>query len=127
MKNIDSRGFYNKMNSLYNNYASIPWNDIGEICKADVQKNFDVGGRPEKWAPRKVRVPWPILKKSGTLQKDIYSRPVNDGVYIGSTTPYQAVQNFGYPPKNILARKFLLIQGAIINRVKKIIKNHLLF
>jgi phage gpG-like protein len=77
---------------------------IGEIVQASIQRNFEVGGRPEKWkslsrhtiARRAARNKWPgqILVVSGRL-KAIVTQVFSDQVKISANQPQAAVMHFG--------------------------------
>lgn len=121
----DSRRARQKIARIIRNASTIPWLQAGEIGRASIRKNFLAGGRPQKWRPRKVDVPWPPLIKSTELMTSIYNEPIQDGVALGSRKPYQAVQNFGYPPRKIAARKYLIIPKEDIHIIRNFIRLYL--
>lgn len=78
---------------------------IGETIKASVERSFEIGGRPDKWARlRQVTIKerlekrkWPgqILVRSGALKRSINYRAESDHAVVGSTSKYAAVHQFG--------------------------------
>lgn len=77
---------------------------IGEIVQTSIQRNFEVGGRPTKWAGlskhtiarRTARGKWPgqILVVSGRLKGIVY-QAYNDRVKLSANQPQAAVMHFG--------------------------------
>lgn len=77
---------------------------IGEIVMASIQRNFDAGGRPHRWADladftkaaRAKRKKWPgkILVVSGRL-RSVYPSPERDRVTVGSNLKYALTHQFG--------------------------------
>ncbi len=115
--------FKKKLNNL-----GPAWDKIGKLAQDSIQKNFDVGGRPVKWTPRKKSVPWPILKKSGTLQLANVIELIPGGTSIVNYEKYQAVHNFGYPVRNIAQREYMLLQPEEENvDIPNIFREHLKF
>lgn len=104
---------------------TIPWLQVGEIGRTSIRKNFLTGGRPNKWQPRKVDVPWPPLIKSGDLMNSIYNEPFANGATIGTRKIYAAVHNFGYPQRNIAKRKYLIIPIEDIHIIRRYVLNYL--
>ena len=133
---IDSSGLKNKLNRLVHRAETIPYDKCATVVLNSVMDNFDAGGRyskkgtpkggSRKWAKRKDALSHPILKKSGRLQASHYTEIHADGFSIGNSIVYQAVHNFGYPKRNIPARPFLVYQKEDMEKVKKIIKDHVL-
>lgn len=122
MLKVDLSEFERRMSRYTANLDKINWMGIGETVEESIKLNFDCGGRPEKWTPRKVEPkPFhPILNKSGRLKDSFYIMAEQDGVAVGNKTPYQAVHNFGYPEKNIAQREFMIVQD---DDKKKIVKD----
>lgn len=121
----DTRRARQKIERILRNASTIPWLQVGEIGRASIRKNFLVGGRPRKWPARKKPVPWPPLIKSGELMMSIYNEPIKDGVALGSRKVYAGVQNFGFPPRNIRPRKFLIIPKEDILIIRNFIRLYL--
>lgn len=115
-----------RLDRVEKNINSIPYRDIGFLVKNSVQHNFDVGGRPESWPPRKDDKPHKLLIKTGKLKNSIYVEQQRDSVSVGTRVPYQATHNFGDPGRNIPQREYLLVQEQDKNRIIDIIKNHVL-
>ena len=122
---VDSRRARNRIRKLIQRIDTLPWREAGEIVKLSVKVNFVLGGSPKKWTPRKVDVPWPILRKTDKLMNSIYVNKLRNGVAVGSRKPYQAVHNFGFPPRNIPARKYLFAKKEDIVNINKLFKKHL--
>lgn len=123
---IDAKRAIDRLRKIANNIETIPWLTIGELVRDSVHTNFDAQGRPVRWPGRKDTKSHPLLQKSGRLKNSIYVEEIKDGVQVGSRVPYQAVHNFGYPPRNIPQRKYLMVQPQDEIRIRKTIKNHIL-
>lgn len=77
---------------------------IGEIALESIQRNFEVGGRPDKWAPlsegtkarRAANKKWPgqILVVTGALKSIVY-QATEDGVTLSAHKKGAAVMHFG--------------------------------
>lgn len=122
---VDSSRARQRIASLIGKADSLPWRQAGEVVKASVKSNFILGGSPTKWQPRKVDVPWPILRKTNTLFNSIYNEPIPNGAAIGTRDPKQAVHNFGYPPRNIPQRKYLFVKPEDILIIRELLRKHL--
>jgi len=122
---VDSRRARQRIAKLIQRTDSLPWRQAGEVVKASVKANFILEGYPTKWQPRKVSVPWPILRKTNKLFNSIYNEPVPNGAAIGTRDPKQAVHNFGFPPRNIPARKYLFVKPEDIHIIRGILRKHL--
>ena len=76
---------------------------IGEIVRTSVVRNFEVGGRPIRWAPLSKttldrRKGTRIFRRqgfAGGLLGSVYARAENDEVRIGTNKPYGVVQQLG--------------------------------
>ena len=124
--NIDTKGYKKKVAEIRKRLRTIPYSLIGDMAIDMVKYNFDVGGNPDKWKPRKKNKPWPILKKSLTLRNSIYKKPTKSYVLIGSKVPYQAVHNFGFPKRNIAQRKYLVIDKNGQEVLIDVVKSHII-
>ena len=91
---------------------------VGEVVQTSVQRNFESGGRPGRWkalSPKTLK-----YKKNGRILVDkgmaggllgsIHYEVSNDMVLIGTDKIYAAAHQFGYPPRNLAARPFLMVQ-----------------
>lgn len=77
---------------------------IGELVRTSVVRNFEAGGRPEKWAPLST-VTLSRRKKSGGILRvqghaggllgSIHSEAGSDKVVVGTNKIYAAVHQFG--------------------------------
>lgn len=65
-----------------------------EIALASVRRNFQAGGRPQRWAPLKYRRGRPLLD-TGRLQGSITGQVTGNSVVIGTNLAYAALHNFG--------------------------------
>jgi len=121
MFKVDLIEFNRRMARYTANLEEINWMGIGETVEESIKMNFDCGGRPERWTPRKVepRPYHPVLNKTGRLKESFYIMEVKDGVTIGNKTPYQAVHNFGYPEKNIAQREYMIVQEDDKRKIAK--------
>lgn len=115
-----------KLEKLKQRADTIPYQRIGNLVKRSVNRNFAVGGRPKKWPERKDNLSHPLLVKSGKLKNSIYVEANDDSVSVGSRVAYQAVHNYGYPPRNIPQREYLIVQKSDEREIRKMIKRHLL-
>ena len=122
---INSRRAMRRFDRLDRQADSLPWMQAGEIVRTSVHRNFDEGGRPVKWQPRKVDRPWPILRKSGDLRNAHYVESIPNGVAIGNRIVYQAVHNFGYPPRNIPQREYLMVQPEDLQGINDLFRKYL--
>jgi phage virion morphogenesis protein len=71
--------------------------EMGEIVKSSVQKNFQDGGRPDKWKPshRVQRDGGQTLRDTGRLMNSISSQASEMSVLIGTNTKYAGLMQFG--------------------------------
>lgn len=122
---IDSSNLIRRFKKFDRNIDTFPWLKVGDEVENSVKENFDAGGKPDKWIPRKVTQPWPVLIKTGRLRNSIYVEKIKDGVTVGTRVSYQAVHIFGYPQGNIPARPFLLVQDEDIKETKKKLVKHI--
>lgn len=104
-----------------------PLSLIGELMRSSVLENFRQEGRPEKWKPsiRAQEEGGQTLTDEGHLKGSIYAIAQRQSLELGSPLVYASVHNFGYPPKNIPQRKFLLFQKEDIEQAKKILRLYL--
>ena len=122
---INIAGVITRLSTMANNLNTIPWCSVGNIVRDSVHQNFDSGGRPVKWPPRKDNKAHPLLIESGTLKNSIYVEEIPNGVAIGTREHYQAVHNFGYPRKNIPQLKYLMTQPDDVQKINKTISDHI--
>ena len=122
---VQTKNARKRMQDIRKRLNNLPWLAAGEIVRQSIHQNFIMGGRPKKWAKRKVEQSWPVLRKSDTLMNAHYVEPIINGVAIGNRLAYQAVHNFGYPPKNIAKREYLMTQQKDIKAIMKIFKKHI--
>jgi phage virion morphogenesis protein len=67
---------------------------IGEIVRTSVVRNFEQGGRPEKW-PKSKKEKGRTLILTGRLMKSYKSKAYPDRSVTGSNVVYAAIQHFG--------------------------------
>lgn len=106
---------------------------IGEIVKISVRKNFDQGGRPNKWQPsqRATREGGVTLVDKRNLRNSINAKATSKQVAIGTNIKYGAIHQLGGQAGrgkkvNIPARPFLAVQTEDWTEIKKVIGGHLL-
>ncbi len=128
---------------------------IGEIVQASIQRNFEEGGRPEKWkalAPSTIKQrektgKWPgkILVRRGTaggLQGSISYRVFSAGVTLSALKKYSAAHHFGREAmgrrstlgsrevqrgvSGIPARPFMMLQDEDWREIEEELKDYLL-
>ncbi len=123
--NIYARKAKRRMRWYSDRLDFLPWLQVGEIVRQSVHLNFVKGGRPTKWPKRRRSYPHPILRASDTLKNAHYIETILNGVAVGNRLIYQAVHNFGYPPRNIPQREYLLVQDRDRNDINKLFRKHL--
>jgi phage gpG-like protein len=72
-------------------------NIVGQVVRRSVIKNFQAGGRPERWTPSKrvKKQGGKTLIDTAVLQNSINSRPFKDRVEVGTNVVYAAIQQLG--------------------------------
>ena len=97
---------------------------IGAMLVESVRRNFDEGGRPEKWEPLKgknaARTP---LVKTGGLRDSIRAALENGAIELQSPLPYASFQQEG--TRTIPARPFLVVQEEDYEKAGRIIAGYL--
>ncbi|MFA7175540.1 MAG: phage virion morphogenesis protein [Kiritimatiellia bacterium] len=91
---------------------------VGEVVQTSVQRNFEAGGRPGRWKPLSAKTL--KYKKNGKILVDkgmaggllgsIHYTVGRNSVIIGTDKIYAAAHQFGYSPRNLSARPFLMVQ-----------------
>jgi len=81
--------------------------NAGSGFKESIDKNFQEGGRPDKWKPLKTP-DHKILVKTGNLRSKFYMRVSKNTIRIGTRIAYAPYQQHG--TKTIPPRPFLLLQ-----------------
>lgn len=91
-------------------------NTIGQIIRTSVIKNFEEGGRPQKWQPseRAEREGGQTLIDSARLRNSIAAKASNNKVEVGTNVVYAAIHQFG-GKINMAARSELFVR----NRYKR--------
>ena len=71
---------------------------VGQIVRTSVVKNFEVGGRPQRWKPsrRAVVEGGRTMIDTGRLMKSITSRAYRDRAEVGTNVIYAAIHQFGF-------------------------------
>ena len=111
---------------MHDNTYTVPFFFIGNKMRDSIHRNFIEGGRPNRWVPRKKSYPWPILRKTNSLAMAHTVELIENGVSVVNRKPYQAVHNFGYPPRNIPERRYMLFQDGEVKEYTEIVTNHIL-
>jgi phage virion morphogenesis protein len=106
--------------------------DIGEEVRRIVEKNFEAGGRPERWKPsaRSKRDGGKPLTDKGTLRRSMTVDADSKSVRVGTNVIYAGIHQFGGKAGrgrkvNIPARPFLVISDADQSRIEKIAEDYL--
>ncbi len=114
---------------------------IGEIGVSSIQKNFEQGGRPDKWpeladATKAQRIKmnkWPgeLLVNSGDLKRISYQASGKKVVMTPANVPYAAIHQFGGQAGRgrkvkIPAREYLLFQDEDVVEAKAVVMDHIL-
>ncbi|MCF8012418.1 MAG: phage virion morphogenesis protein [Clostridiales bacterium] len=103
---------------------STPLKIISELMRSSVLQNFREGGRPEKWKPsiRAQKTGGQTLVDTGRLRGSIYAKANNNSAKVGTNVIYAAAHNFGYPPRNLPQRKFLMFQDEDLKEAKRVVE-----
>lgn len=103
---------------------------IGEILTTSVTRNFEVGGRPQKWKPLSASTiahkghAKPLIKDA-ILLGSIHAKAQDRSVTVGpDNRPYAAIQHFGGKAGRnrtvmIPARPYLLVQDEDWEEIKQ--------
>lgn len=92
--------------------VKLPLSEMGRKAVKSVRRNFDVSGRPNTWAEIHHRTGKPLVLE-GTLQNSIRYRVLfgqNFQIYSTDKAGKTRVHQWGYPPKNIKARPYMVLQ-----------------
>lgn len=108
-------------------------NTIGQIVRTSVGKNFEAGGRPDRWQPsqRATREVGLTLVDSARLKNSINAKATSKQVAIGTNVIYGAIHQLGGKAGrgkkvSIPARPFLAVQAEDWTEINKVIGDHLL-
>ena len=87
---------------------------VSKHLETSIKRNFAEGGRPNTWALKKDGTPSHLFK-TGKLFGSItsgFTKGVEAwaGIENAANVPYAFAQNFGYAPRNLVAREFVLFQ-----------------
>ncbi len=114
---------------------------IGELGVASIQKNFEVGGRPQKWealaestvAHRIKMNKWPgqILINKGELKQITYDAGKREVTLNPADVPYAAIQHFGGKAGRgrkvkIPAREYMVLQDEDGVEIQAVLADHVL-
>ena len=114
---------------------------VGEIGLASFEKNFEVGGRPNKWPElkestikeRSRRGKWPgkILVRSGNLKRISYEALAKKVIWSASGEEYAAIQHFGGKAgrnhaATIPPRPYLLLQDEDKVEITHVLIDHVM-
>jgi phage gpG-like protein len=110
---------------------------LGALGVWSVVRNFEVGGRPEKWVPSKrvLREGGDTLVRSGYLKRsityDVRNFRVYVGIFSGLALKYGAVHNFGLTVKlphtmiKMPKREFLIIPPEDLGKYIEVLWNEI--
>lgn len=89
-----------------------------EMMYLDLIKNFEEGGRPERW-PAKKTGEASHLFQTGALRESIGFESGDDFASAGAMTllPYSFVHQYGSPKQNIPQREYILWQEGLIDEI----------
>lgn len=134
---IDDSGARRKLKKAAAAAKHLPYEQIGRLLDESIDTNFASGGRYSHedtvWGGSKT---WEALKhstrrpleKTGRLRRSISYRVHGDTVELYSSDNianlYASAQNYGYPPRNIPARPFMVIQQDDDQRLEDILAKH---
>ena len=102
------------------------------LMMGSINQNFQQSGRPMPWAPlaystikekmRKGYSPKPLIR-TGLLRASMAQNISTKGFRIGTAVPYAKYHQLG--TKNIPARPYLVFQTQDIERINKVVTDHL--
>lgn len=71
--------------------------NIGEIVRTSVERNFEAGGRPDKWplSGRVKKEGGQTLSDTGRLRRSFTVRAYNDRAEVGTNVKYAAIHQLG--------------------------------
>ena len=87
--------------------------EISGNLEVSIKTNFSAGGRPSTWQAKKNGEPSHLFKTGRLFQSITHSFTefsAEAGVNSGDKLPYTFAQQFGYSPRNLVARPFVLFQ-----------------
>lgn len=129
---------FNRMGDL-----SPAMKNSGEILLTSIRKNFETGGRPQKWPPLKpstikqriLQGHWPgsVLVRhgiSGGLLGSLSYRTSSDKVVVSANKVYAAIHHFGGQAGrgrkvSIPARPFMMVQDEDWDEIKAMLAQHI--
>lgn len=116
-----------------------PMKQAAILMMASIQRNFDSGGRPASWIPlapstlkQKIAKGYssrPLIR-TGALRQSISSSSERMSMSLGTSIRYGRIHEYGGfagrgGSANIPARPYLLFQRQDLDRIKKLIVDHL--
>lgn len=150
IKDQDVKRLFNRLSSAVRDLTPA-MREIGEIVRASVVRNFEEGGRPEKWKPhaaatilkgisrkqftRRGRLKAAASRKlskgkvliaSARLQNSIHPAPYRNGVVVGTNVKYARIHQLGGlagrgRKVEIPARPYLMVQDEDWGPIKEAI------
>lgn len=135
---IDDKEVRRALDRIMNNAKSLPMERVGNILEESVRTNFDVGGRysseysklggNQNWTPPKDG--GRPLYDTGRLKRSIDHRVTQNGVEINIGDPlaaqYASAHNYGYRPRNLPARPFMVYQDQDVDDIYSLFAKHLI-
>jgi phage gpG-like protein len=94
---------------------------IGERMLGSIRENFGQGGRPNTWMPLKRGGPSFLFQSGNLLRSGDYtydSESVTIG--FGAGLPYAFAQQFGYAPRNLVPRPFVMFQDEDVDWITEL-------
>ena len=134
---VNSRRAILKLKGVERKADKLPYSEIGRILDDSIDRNFASGGRysspnsifggSKTWERLKGSTRRP-LEDTGTLRRSITYRVQGNQVELYSDNSvanvYGTAQNFGYPPRNLVARPFMVIQSEDDKRIEDVLAKH---
>jgi phage virion morphogenesis protein len=111
---------------------------IGQVVRTSIQKNFELGGRPEGWirlspatVAKKRKGGGRILVDSARLKNSIKVQASSDKVVVGTSVIYAAIHHFGGmagrgKKVKIPARPYMLVQDEDWKEINEVSADYLL-
>lgn len=103
------------------------FDEMGPTIIQEFKANFPAAGSnlEAPWKPRIRSYPWPILIKTGTMQKSWEKETKKDQLRIENPTKYATYHHFGstYLPVRKLVNNTKKISGIVTDRIMKYLKS----
>jgi phage gpG-like protein len=114
---------------------SPPLKKARNVMLFSINSNFKAGGRPKTWRPlrpatlrRKISQGLnltPLTGKTGRLQSSVTASVRGNRLAIGTSIVYGAAHQFGYPPRNLPKRPYLIFQQQDLDDIERLVVSYI--